>query len=120
MRAILPIAAPVALAAALLVAHPTSAHHGWGSYDAGQTLELTGTVRQIHFDNPHGMMRLEVSGKTWVVVLAPPARMRARGLTPEMVAVGKSVSVVGYPHRNDETEMRAERVIAEGKTVELR
>lgn len=120
MRTILTFAAPAVLAAALLAAGPTSAHHGWGSYDAAQVLELTGTVREISFDNPHGMMRLEVPGRTWVVVLAPPSRMRARGLTPEMVAVGKTVTVVGYPHRSEATEMRAERVVAEGKTVELR
>lgn len=119
MRASLPFAAAT-LAAALLIAVPGSAHHGWGSYDAANVLELTGTVREVGYDFPHGMLRLEVPGKTWVVVLAPPSRMRSRGLTPEMVAVGKVVTVVGYPHRTDATELRAERILAEGKTVELR
>ena len=119
MRA-LPAAAIPAGLAVLLVAAPLAAHHGWGSYDSGRTLELTGTVREIHYGNPHGTMRLEADGKTWLVILAPPSRMQARGLTPEMVAVGKSVTAVGYPHRTDEAELRAERVIAAGKTVELR
>lgn len=119
MRA-LPAAAIPAGLAVLLVAAPLAAHHGWGSYDSGRTLELSGTVREIHYGNPHGTMRLEADGKTWLVILAPPSRMRTRGLTPEMVAVGKKVTAVGYPHRDDEAEMRAERVIAEGKTIELR
>ncbi|WP_374449995.1 DUF6152 family protein [Stella sp.] len=114
------IPAATAGLAALLVAAPLAAHHGWGNYDAGQTLELNGTVREVSYDNPHGTMRLEVPGKTWFVILAPPSRMRARGLTPEMVAVGKTVTVVGYPHRTDGGELRAERVVAAGKTVELR
>ena len=106
MRASLPFAA-AALAGTLLIAVPGSAHHGWGSYEVG-------------YDFPHGTLRLEVPGKTWVVVLAPPSRMRSRGLTPEMMAVGKVVTVVGYPHRTDATELRAERILAGGKTVELR
>ncbi len=120
MRAFPAAAAVPASLAALLVAAPLAAHHGWGAYDAARPLELQGTVREISYDNPHGTMRLEVPGKTWFVILAPPSRMRTRGLTPEMVAVGRAVTVVGYPHRTDEQELRAERVIAEGKTVELR
>lgn len=120
MRALSAAAAVPAGLAILLVAAPLAAHHGWGAYDAGKPLELAGTVREIVYDNPHGTMRLEVPGKTWFVILAPPSRMRSRGLTPEMVAVGKQVTVVGYPHRTDEQELRAERVIAEGKAVELR
>ncbi|BBK34035.1 hypothetical protein EDC65_3869 [Stella humosa] len=122
MRAIPSRAAALSAAtvAILALATPLAAHHGWGAYDAAKQLELAGTVKEISYDNPHGTMRLEVPGKTWTVILAPPSRMRSRGLTPEMVAVGRQVTVVGYPHRTDEQELRAERVVAEGKTVELR
>jgi hypothetical protein len=37
-----------------------------------------------------------------------------------MLAVGAQVSVEGYPSRSDPNEMRAERIIVNGKTVELR
>jgi len=46
--------------------------------------------------------------------------MQNRGLSAEMLAVGRKVTVVGYPSRNDAQEMRAERITANGKTVELR
>ena len=58
--------------------------------------------------------------RTWDVVLAPVARMEARGLTPEMLGPGKPVTLVGYPRKDGTPEMRIERVIASGKTVELR
>ena len=96
------------------------AHHGWNDYDASKTLDLPGTVRASTFENPHGTLRLEVGEKTWNVVLAPPQRMRDRGLTPEMIAVGAKVKVVGYAHREKADEMRAERIIVGDKTVELR
>lgn len=96
------------------------AHHGWSGYDSGTTLTLTGVIKESGYEHPHGHIRLEVPGKTWVVVLAPPSRMERRGLPPGDLAVGAKVTVVGYPNRTDPVEMRAERIIVNGKTVELR
>lgn len=99
------------------------AHHGWSSYDASKTLNFTGVIREANYSNPHGMIRLQVdggNGKTWLVVLAPPSRMNARGLKQEMVKVGVNATVVGYPHRQKADEMRAERITIDGKTTELR
>jgi len=53
-------------------------------------------------------------------VLAPPSRMGNRGLTEDMLTVGKAVSVEGYVHKTNTTEMRAERISLDGKTIELR
>lgn len=96
------------------------AHHGWMSYDASQTLTLTGKVVASGYEHPHGYVKLETSGKTWTVVLAPPSRMERRGLPREAIAVGATVTVVGYPHRDTTDELRAERITAAGNTVELR
>jgi hypothetical protein len=65
-------------------------------------------------------VRLEVPGKTWLVVLAPPSRMERRGLSATALRVGETATVVGYPSRSDPDEMRAERITIDGKTVELR
>jgi hypothetical protein len=96
------------------------AHHGWSGYDATRVLTLTGAIRESGYEHPHGHIRLEVPGKTWSVVLAPPSRMERRGLTAALLAVGKTATVVGYPHRTEPDEMRAERITIEGTTVELR
>jgi len=53
-------------------------------------------------------------------VLAPPFRMSARGLNPDMLKPGTSVRLEGYPSTRMETEMRAERIVVGGKTYELR
>ncbi len=103
-----------------LAAAPASAHHGWSEYDSTQALTLTGTIRESGYEHPHGHIRLEVPGKTWSAVLAPPSRMEARGLTAAALAVGTPATVVGYPNRNKPDEMRAERITVGGKTVELR
>ena len=103
-----------------LAAAPAPAHHGWSSYDSGNTLNLTGTIKESGYEHPHGYIRLEVPGKTWLVVLAPPSRMENRGLPRAGLTPGKTVTVVGYPNRTDPEEMRAERITVDGKTTELR
>jgi hypothetical protein len=96
------------------------AHHGWSGYDSSQTLSLTGTIQESGYEHPHGYVKLTVPEKVWLVVLAPPSRMENRGLPRSMLATGTQVSVEGYPSRSDPNEMRAERIIVNGKTVELR
>jgi hypothetical protein len=76
---------------------PAIAHHGWSGYDDSRVLTLTGTIRE--------------SG---------PSRMERRGLPAALLAAGKTATVVGYPHRTEPEEMRAERITVEGKTIELR
>jgi hypothetical protein len=106
--------------ALVLAALPAVAHHGWSGYDSSKELTLTGVIAQAGYEHPHGHVRLEVPGKTWNVVLAPPTRMQSRGLPASALAVGKTATVVGYPHRSEADEMRAERITVDGKTIELR
>jgi hypothetical protein len=95
-------------------------HHGWSSYDQTKTLNFTGKILESSYENPHGMIKLEVKKKNWTVVLAPPTRMESRGLTKDMLKVGATATVVGYPHLKIKDEMRAERIIIGDKTTELR
>ena len=97
-----------------------AAHHGWGGYDAGTTLDLAGVIDAANYENPHGELQLRTDAKVWRVILAPPSRMQNRGLTADMLKPGRSVTVQGYPHKSDPVEMRAERIIVDGKTTELR
>ena len=109
-----------AMGAGLALSLPLSAHHGWSEYDSSQLLKLTGKVVESGYEHPHGHVRLETAGKTWEVVLAPPSRMERRGLEKGALKPGATLSVEGYPNRGKPIEMRAERIIVNGKTVELR
>jgi hypothetical protein len=106
--------------AVLTLSATAHAHHGWSGYDASQTMTLTGQVVESGYAHPHGYVKLATQDKTWTVVLAPPSRMERRGLPREAIAVGATVTVVGYPHRDTTDELRAERITAAGNTVELR
>jgi hypothetical protein len=108
------------LAAALMLALPAAAHHGWSEYDQNKALTLSGKVVESSYEHPHGAIRLETPGKIWKVILAPPSRMESRGLPRSAIKVGADVTVVAYPNRSSAEEARAERITAEGKTIELR
>ena len=96
------------------------AHHGWSNYDAEKAKTLKGTVQAVTWEMPHGHLTLQEGEAKWDVVLAPPSRMESRGLERKALTVGKKVEVMGYPHRTEKGELRAERITVDGKTVELR
>jgi hypothetical protein len=109
-----------AVLAGTLAALPALAHHGWSRYESDKPITLTGKVVEASYTYPHATIKLDVSGKTWLAVLAPPSRMSARGLPGSDLKAGIEATVEGYPNRDDPLEMRAERITIGGRTTELR
>ena len=106
------------LAAFASVAH---AHHSWSRYDQTQPMGLSGTVGELFYFNPHVTLTLEApGGRNWLVVLGSPYRMQKLGLTSAALKAGTKITVIGYPHRTDADTMRAERIVIEGRSIELR
>lgn len=105
---------------AALLATTAWAHHGWSEYDSSKLLKLSGKIVEYGYEHPHGYVRLETPGKTWLCVLAPPSRMENRGLAKDLLKPGSAATLEGYANRSKPEEMRAERISVGGKTVELR
>ena len=118
IRAILKTA--LALGAVAALATSAQAHHGWSDYDDKTTLNLTGIVVESKYENPHATLKLKSGGKTWFAWLAPVSRMAARGMNGDMVKVGATITLIGYPSTSKKDELRVERVIVNGKATELR
>lgn len=116
LRSILILAAVLAAAGAA----PLAAHHGWSGYNSATAVTLSGQMTRVAFQNPHVMIDLKTPDKSWHVVLAPPSRMQTRGLPDGSLKEGDTVTVVGYAHKTETDELRAERITVAGKTVELR
>jgi hypothetical protein len=105
---------------AALVPGTAFAHHGWSGYDTAKAFEVTGAIRKSTYENPHCEIEVEADGKLWHFVLAPPSRMTRRGVTPEMIAPGKTCTVFGYPHKSKPDEARIEYIVLDGNRFELR
>lgn len=114
MRAFLIAAATAALAA------PAAAHHGWGSYDSAKTITVEAVILDVKYENPHAEIVLEHQGKKWTMTLAPVFRMQNRGIPQGLLVKGKRVKIEGYASKVNADEMRIERIIIDGKAVELR
>lgn len=109
---------PALLASALAL--PALAHHGWSSYDAEQVMRFDAALAEVRIRNPHAEVAVDHDGARWQVVLAPVARMTSRGLADDALVVGKTITIEGYPRLDGTRELRAERIVVDGKTIELR
>lgn len=116
-RAIVTLVATLML---VIAAGSAMAHHGWSEYDAGKRTTMTGTISELHFGNPHVTIVVKSGDKLWNVMLAAPSRLKSRGCSAEMLDVGRELTIEGLPHKTEEYEFRAERMILDGKTIELR
>ena len=110
----------LALLSVLLLAGPASAHHGWGDYNVTTRLVLEGEVVAVAYGYPHVGVDLRDGNKTWHVILAPPSRMERRAVLPDELVVGLTMTVIGYGSKTEPSEMRAETVMLNGRTVPMR
>jgi hypothetical protein len=91
------------------------AHHGW-SWTTGGNIELTGIIKTAKLGNPHGVLTVDADGEIWTVEVGQPWRNEQAGLTPDDLAPGVELTVIGEPSANiDDKLMKAERILIEGR-----
>lgn len=85
------------LAVVLAVAAPVWAHHSHGNYDMEVYTNLTGTIKEVHFLNPHSWIYLEVKGDDgkvtlWALEGTGPAGLRRTGWDLSSFKAGDTLS----------------------------
>jgi hypothetical protein len=96
-----------ALLAAALIPAAALAHHSFAVFfDEQKSVTITGVVTQFKFVNPHGVIVLQVKNKDgaleeWKVETNSPSILRRRGWAPDSIAAGETVTIEGWPGRND-------------------
>src|SRR3546814_14498277 len=95
------------------------AHHGWRWTEEGN-FELTGIVKAAQLGNPHGLLTVEAEGEVWTVEVGQPWRNERAGLTDDLLADGRELTVSG-PRSADPADQRvkAERVNLDGGAANL-
>jgi hypothetical protein len=97
------------LALMVLASLPAAAlaHHSFAVFFDGQkSITITGVVTEFKFVNPHGIIVLQVKNKEgmteeWKVETNSPSILRRRGWAPDSLTVGETVTIDGWPGRND-------------------
>jgi hypothetical protein len=108
-----------ALAVGALLARGAIAHHGWG-WATDEEFEISGKISKVRLGNPHGEVTLDVKGEDWLVEVGQPWRNERAGLTPELLSVGRLITVHGHRSaKQSERLVKAERVVIDGKSYNL-
>src|SRR3546814_3007732 len=90
-------------------------HHGWRWAEDGN-FELTGIIETVQLGNPHGVLTVDAEGEVWTVEVGQHWRNEQAGLTDEMLAVGREVTIsCARSADHSEKLVQAERVIIEDR-----
>jgi hypothetical protein len=92
---------------ACLCAVGLSAHHSMAGFDRNKTVNLTGTVKQFKWANPHSWIEMEVpndKGGTdiWNVEMTSPAVLIRAGWKSNTIKPGDKVTVACHPQQTGE------------------
>jgi hypothetical protein len=95
-----------AFAAALGLAMPALAHHGFGLFQMDVLKKWSGTLTEMHLVNPHSYMEVDVvdenGNKSHMRCEMRAATLLMRsGWSTEMFKPGSHVEIEGRPHRTD-------------------
>ena len=106
MKRLVPHACAAWLAGVALTSHTALAHHSTAIYDNDHPLELSGTVVEWQFVNPHTFILLEVESETsgesvvWSLEGGNTAGLFRRGWTPNTLKAGDRIVVTVRPLRS--------------------
>lgn len=91
---------PLVLATLILVAvgRQVGAHHSHNNYAISDFTLLEGTVKEVHYINPHSWVYLEVKDaagepKLWALEATGPGGLLRNGIKREDVKVGDTIKV---------------------------
>jgi hypothetical protein len=82
-------------------------HHSFAVFfDSQKSISLTGVVTEYKFVNPHGLIVMEIRNadgtvEQWKIETNSPSILRRRGWAPDTLKAGETITVEGWPGRND-------------------
>jgi hypothetical protein len=94
------VAAGAALLGLVAAAYPVAAHHSTTMFDREKFIVLEGTVKELHWTNPHVAIFIDnavakpgVPDGLWVVELTSPGNLVRSGWTRTLIKPGEKVAV---------------------------
>ena len=111
------------LAVALAAAASASAHHSFAVFfDDTRTIEITGSVTEFRFSNPHAIISLDVRNKdgaveAWKAETNAVTLLKRRGWTKDSLKAGEVITVDGWPARDGANYMRMRTIKKADGTV---
>jgi Family of unknown function (DUF6152) len=93
------------IAGTIVVCPPISAHHGNSAYDEEHQIDVTGTVTEFEWTNPHCQIYMDVKdgqGKvvSWAIESQSPGILRRNSWTRTTLKPGDQITVTLAPAKN--------------------
>jgi hypothetical protein len=110
------------LVLAALAAGSAAGHHSAALfYDLDGHSEVSGTVTEFRFANPHAVLKLEVVGEDggiqhWTAETTSPSVLRRRGWSQQSFTPGEKIRLEGLPSRDGTYLIRITRAFREDGT----
>ena len=105
--AVAALAAPLMLAASV---PPSYAHHSFAMFDQNKSTQLSGTLKDVNWNNPHTSMIVMIAGDggqaaEWHFEGGPPAFMLRAGIKRDDLSnrIGSKVTVTFHPLKDGRT-----------------
>lgn len=97
-----------------LVSPLTLAHHGTAGRYEDELAEITGTVINLMFINPHALLAVEVEDENgnavrWMAEFNNPPLMAQEGWHKNILKPGDRVTIIGLPMKNGAPSIRLSR-----------
>jgi hypothetical protein len=98
-------AAAVVFVASAIVAGFASAHHSDAMFEREKVLELSGTVKEFQFTNPHTWIQVDVKDDKgelteWSLEWGSPNQLGRQGIRPSSFPAGTAVTIRTNPMRD--------------------
>ena len=96
----------LAAVAAIAFVAPALAHHSFAMFDAGKTITLQGTVKELEWTNPHAWIRMTTldasTGQAveWAFEMGSPGQLGARGLKADSLKPGDKITLQAHPMKD--------------------
>lgn len=105
------------LVATSFCAEPVFAHHSYAEYDSSRTVEVSGTLLDVQWSNPHIRFTLQSvpdeSGNvtTWDIEGHSLSFMRRTNITADQLKPGDKIRIAGDPSRRTTNRMYATNLL---------
>lgn len=110
------IAVTFGLSTLLASAAPPSHHAFSAEFDVGRPVELTGTLVEVEWTNPHAWLHIETENdqgtiERWAVEMLGVNSLLSSGVNPQTVKPGDVLTVTGFGSRDGTTTANASSVV---------
>ena len=89
------------------------AHHSLAAeFNVDKTMEITGTITEMRWTNPHAWLYVDVKDENgnvqnWAIEFGTPNQLYRRGWSKNDLPAGATVTIVGYAPRDNSQRLSA-------------